>query len=115
MDLKEFIKLRLFSQKNNTIKYLVTVKLLDNFVPICSWIHKHFPKRQPKKIQVSSTLVTSSVLLGNRHHMNQVTITRDWKTKLESLQETNIMVDYVLNLISKLDNIPELKNFCLKL
>lgn len=109
MDLKEFIKLRLFSQKNNTIKYLVTVKLLDNFVPICSWIQKHFPKRQPKKIQVCSNLSTSSVLLGNRHHMNQVTMTRDWKTKLESLQETNIMVDSVLNLISKLDNIPELQ------
>jgi DNA replication protein DnaC len=34
---------------------------------------------------------------------------RDWKTKLESFQETNVLVDSVLNLISKLDNIPDLQ------
>jgi ATP-dependent 26S proteasome regulatory subunit len=54
-------------------------------------------------------LVSNAVLLDKRHFHNQVSMKRDWKTKLESFQETNILVDAVLNLISKLDNIPDLQ------
>jgi AAA+ superfamily predicted ATPase len=110
MDLKELLKLQFLSHKNasKTLRYIVAVKIIDNFGTICSFIGKHFPKRKQKVLQLP-TLSTSSVLLGNRHTMNQVSMKRDWKTKLESFQETNVMVDSVLNLISKLDNIPNLQ------
>ena len=54
-------------------------------------------------------LSQDGILLGTKHPFNKVTMKRDWKTTQESFQETNIMVDSVLNIISKLDNVPRLQ------
>ena len=116
MDIKELIKFQLISKpKNcNTIKYLIAIGIIDesfkhlgsilNFLK-CKF-HKKIIDSIPEKQIIP--LEKESILLNKRHFHNQVSMKRDWKTKLESFQETNIMVDSILNIISKLDNIPEL-------
>ena len=116
MDLKDFIKLQFLNKPNasKTLRYLVAARILDetfkHIGPIFKFLQGTLFKRE-KKVQLvtGNNLVTESILLDARHFQNQVTMKRDWKTKLESFQETNIMIDAVLNVISKLDNIPDLQ------
>ena len=118
MDIKELIKLQLISKPDNsstskTIKYLVLISLIDESIKHAGSLINFLKGRFKRKILDSVTpvipLIKDSVLLDKRHFHNQVSMKRDWKTKLESFQETNIMVDSILNIISKLDNIPELE------
>jgi hypothetical protein len=114
MDIKEFIKLQILSKPDagKTLRYLIALGLLDESLkhigPFFNFIKNRIKRKQNKK-PTESLLLSDSVLLDKRHIHNQVCMKRDWKTKLENFQETNIMVDAVLNLISKLDNIPDLQ------
>ena len=115
MDLKDFIKLQFLTKPDasKTLRYMVAVRILDetfkNIGPIFRFLQGRFKRQKKVQVQRTSNLVWESVLLDKRHFQNQVTMKRDWKTKLESFQETNIMIDAVLNVISKLDNIPDLQ------
>jgi len=119
MDIKELIKLQLISKPSGsntgkTIKYLIALSILDesmkHFGSVLNFIKNRFQKKISEKIDENQTpLVQDAVLLDKRHSYNQVSMKRDWKTTLESFQETNLMVDAILNLISKLDNIPKLQ------
>lgn len=118
MDIKEIIKFQLISKPSNgteTIKYLIAIGIIDeslkHFGSLINFVKGRFHKKILDSIEkniIVSSLDKDSILLNKRHFHNQVIIKRDWKTKLESFQETNIMVDSILNVISKLDNIPEL-------
>jgi len=114
MDLKEIIKLQFLSKTDTskTLRYIVAIRIIDetfkHIGPIFNFLKERIKRRPKEPKPMRKDLMTSSVLLDKRHHHNQVSMKRDWKTKLESFQETNILVDSVLNLISKLDNIPDL-------
>lgn len=111
MDLKEFIKFQFLTKPNTskTLRYIIAVRVLDetfkNIGPICAFLGNRF-KRKPKVHIVQNEI--DVVLLDKRHPHNKVSMKRDWKTKLENFQETNVMIDAVLSLISKLDHIPDL-------
>jgi ATP-dependent 26S proteasome regulatory subunit len=119
MDVKELIKLQLISKPDGsnvgkTIKYLIALSILDESIKhvgsLLNFLKSRFNKKISEKIDEKQTpLVQDSVLLDKRHSFNQVFMKRDWKTTLESFQETNLMVDAILNIISKLDNIPKLQ------
>ena len=101
------------SDTSKTLRYIVAVRIIDetfkNIGPIFKFFKCRFKRKNVCVKSPSEDLVSNSVLLDKRHFHNQVSMKRDWKTKLESFQETNILVDSVLNLISKLDNIPDLQ------
>jgi len=119
MDVKELIKLQFISKPDGsnvgkTIKYLIALSILDESIKhigsLLNFLKSRFNKKISEKIDEKQTpLVQDSVLLDKRHNFNQVFMKRDWKTTLESFQETNLMVDAILNIISKLDNIPKLQ------
>jgi AAA+ superfamily predicted ATPase len=118
MDIKELIKLQLISKPDNsnvgkTLKYLVALSVLDESVKhlgsLINFIKGRFNKKIVNLVEKHEPLIKESILLNKRHDYNQVYMKRDWKTTLESFQETNLMVDAVLNIISKLDNIPKLQ------
>jgi AAA+ superfamily predicted ATPase len=119
MDVKELIKLQLVSRPdsrnaNQTIKYLVLMNIIDEGLKQVGNVFNFFKGRFKKKINTKLAvkyppLVNDSILLNKRHDYNQISMKRDYKTTLESFQETNIMVDSILNLISKLDNVPRLQ------
>ena len=118
MDIKELIKLQLISKPDSsntskTIKYLIAISIVDESIKhlgsLVNFIKGRFQRKILESVSPVVPLVKDSVLLNKRHFHNQVSMKRDWKTKLESFQETNIMVDSILNIISKLDNIPELQ------
>jgi DNA replication protein DnaC len=104
-----------FLSKNDTsktLRYMVLVRLIDetfkHIGPIMTFL-KHIKRKPSRDVRPpTQDLASESVLLDKRHFHNQVSMKRDWKTKLESFQETNVLVDSVLTLISKLDNIPSL-------
>lgn len=113
MDLKEMIKLQFLNKTDasKTLRYIVAVRIIDETFKHLGPIFHFLQQRFKKKAHVAPTkkdLLTTSVLLDKRHFHNQVTMKRDWKTKLESFQDTNILVDSILALISKLDNVPDL-------
>jgi len=98
-----------------TLRYIIAMRVLDetfkNIGPICNFLG-NVCKRRPKvtaRTPVVNTLTTDSILLDKRHFHNQISMKRDWKNKLENFQETNIMIDSILSLISKLDHIPDLQ------
>lgn len=117
MDVKELIKLQLISKPDSkntlkTVQYLVAVTLFEESVrhigSVCSFIKGRFSKKV-SQISTHQPLAKDGILLGTKHNFNRVSMKRDWKTTQESFQETNIMVDSVLNIISKLDNVPRLQ------
>lgn len=114
-ELKELIRLQTSKlETNKTLRYVIALRLFDESLKhtgtILNFIKNHFKK---KKDMASSSeevpLIRDSILLDKRHFHNQVYMKRDWKTKLENFQETNVMVDAVLAIISRLDNIPDLQ------
>jgi len=119
MDIKELIKLQLISKPDGsnaakTLKYLIALSVLDESIKhvgsFVNFMKGRFNKKISDKIvKKYPPLAQDSVLLDKRHNYNQVFMKRDWKTTLENFQETNLMVDAILNLISKLDNIPKLQ------
>jgi hypothetical protein len=117
VDINELVKLQLLSSPKQvslkTIKYLVAATLIEEGVKhvgtICTAIQNRFRRKVKETIKSHAPLSKDSILLGTKHTFNKVSMKRDWKTTQESFQETNIMVDAVLNVISKLDNVPRLQ------
>ena len=113
MDLKEFIKLQMLSPSSTrqdvgkTLRCLVILEGIKHAGPIFNFLKNRFLKG--RIVERDTSLVSESILLDKRHFHNQVYMKRDWKTKLENFQETNVMVDAILSIISKLDNIPDLQ------
>jgi DNA replication protein DnaC len=110
MDIKEMIKYQLINSKNG-IRQFIFLNIADEITkqigPFCNFIKGRF-KRQVK-IPVVSTpkLDDSSVMLNTKSFLNTMEFNRDY-TKNEN-QETNGMIDAILNFISKLENVPELQ------
>ena len=109
MDIKELIKLQLISKPDSsntskTIKYLIAISIVDESIKhlgsLVNFIKGRFQRKILESVSPVVPLVKDSVLLNKRHFHNQVSMKRDWKTKLESFQETNIMVDSTLAYIS---------------
>jgi AAA+ superfamily predicted ATPase len=117
MDVKELIKLQLLSKPDSgnsikTIQYLVAASIIEEGIRHVGTIACAIRNRFRKKVSNVVThkpLSKDGILLGTKHNFNRVSMKRDWKTTQESFQETNIMVDSVLNVISKLDNVPRLQ------
>lgn len=115
MELKEILKLNFLTKQDasKTLRYIVAVRIIDetfkHIGPIFDFLKSRLKRKRAHVKPPREDLVSNAVLLDKRHFHNQVSMKRDWKTKLESFQETNILVDSVLNLISKLDNIPDLQ------
>jgi AAA+ superfamily predicted ATPase len=109
----EVLKLQAFGKKD-ALKTFVTLAVVDEAVKhigtLFEIIKHRFTKRVVEKVTPRKLpLAHDSILLEKKHEYNQVFLKRDWKTRLESFQETNCMVDAVLSVISKLDNVPKLQ------
>lgn len=124
MDVKELIKFQMFSQGgsqiSNQIILMVVMSVIDELVKHFAVFIEFIKKRWAAKmsdqlgqigVSMESPITHDAVPLDKRHFTNTITMKRVWKDegKYESFQETNSMIDAILALISRLDNVPSLQ------
>jgi hypothetical protein len=99
-----------FKQMMTMILLAVLGELVKHAATLCKVVSDRFKRKVADSVQQRFLpLASDGILLGTKHTFNKVMMKRDWKTTQESFQETNIMVDSVLNIMSKLDNVPRLQ------